>query len=659
MQINSRKRTTLVFFVGAFIRLFISSAVLILVLDAGITAYQIFVIKPMTESRIHKFINDNRDVFLNNIALNDFVSLKKDMDILTNELEVDQIVLHYKNKTIKSNTSENLSSAVLIISNALSKTKIISPYRMSLKSDLGNITAAVVVSYGNFLSKSIVLPLITSALLLYFIALIPIGVLFLLLFKRIKESLVQPLQALTQAFSKQEPIKIAEMSDSIITSEISTLINASDQYVKTKLESAEALNTLAAQVTHDINSPLIALDIAARDLSSLPEKKQTLIREATKHIKDIIHNLGDEYRQAARSDEPEITPLMKMVDYVVSEKSLMLPRHIQLKWQFSTYAHTIFVKVVPQELKRVLSNIINNAIDASAENGVVTLQITSMNSFARITISDSGSGIPTTHLGNIFDKAVTYKEGGKGLGLYHAKQNITKWGGTIVAESQEGQGTTIIIELPSYPPEEWYATGFSLFIDTPIIIIDDSKEMHTIWKDRFRKAFKGRTAPKIISFYSPHGFTDWYKNKPVSRALYLVDYDFGGSNKNGIDIIRDMSPDEPAIIVTSRSDKNELHNFCITTGRKLLPKYFVADIPISIIDKKPEVVSVGLSDSQIALHIPTAVKPLRYDSINRFMSDARLLGAAELYISKSMLPSTEENRLLELLNQFGFSPNVI
>ncbi|GMQ60841.1 MULTISPECIES: sensor histidine kinase [Vallitalea] len=99
-------------------------------------------------------------------------------------------------------------------------------------------------------------------------------------------------------------------------------------------------------------------------------------------------------------------------------------------------------------LKEAFMNLIKNAIEATDENGTVTVDINYLDSFLLITVSDTGSGIREDRIDEIFKPFVTYKENGTGLGLPIVKSIIEQHCGTIEVETKEGEGTSFIISLP-------------------------------------------------------------------------------------------------------------------------------------------------------------------------------------------------------------------
>ena len=106
------------------------------------------------------------------------------------------------------------------------------------------------------------------------------------------------------------------------------------------------------------------------------------------------------------------------------------------------------------KLTQVIYNVIDNAIKYTPRGGEVHASLTRVGKRAVIRVSDTGIGIPADDLPHIFDrfyrvdKARSRATGGTGLGLSIVKQIVQLHGGTIIASSEEGNGTTFVIELP-------------------------------------------------------------------------------------------------------------------------------------------------------------------------------------------------------------------
>jgi signal transduction histidine kinase len=100
-------------------------------------------------------------------------------------------------------------------------------------------------------------------------------------------------------------------------------------------------------------------------------------------------------------------------------------------------------------LKRILSNLVINAVQAMPNGGTLTLQAKTIDDRVMISVADTGIGIPDEAKPNLFKPLFTTKAKGQGLGLAVVKRLVEALGGNITFESQVGKGTTFIIELPA------------------------------------------------------------------------------------------------------------------------------------------------------------------------------------------------------------------
>lgn len=107
-----------------------------------------------------------------------------------------------------------------------------------------------------------------------------------------------------------------------------------------------------------------------------------------------------------------------------------------------------------EQLFRALENLLYNAADFTPPDGKITLSLTMDETFAYISISDTGCGIPEKDLPNIFHRSYTTRsdKGGQGLGLAITRTIILEHAGQIEAVSKEGKGTTFTIRLPVLVP---------------------------------------------------------------------------------------------------------------------------------------------------------------------------------------------------------------
>jgi len=218
---------------------------------------------------------------------------------------------------------------------------------------------------------------------------------------------------------------------------------------------------LAAGVAHEINNPLAIINEKAGlmkdilemsgDLSQNKEKFFVLINgifDSVNRCRTITHRLlGFSRRMEMSHDAIDINDAVKeVVGFLEKEISF---RNIRLELNLSQNLPKIVTD--KGQIQQVLLNIINNAIDAVEEGGIIDISSnTKDQQVIRVSIQDNGSGIPKDKLKHIFEPFYTTKEKGKGtgLGLSISYGILKRLGGTILVESEVNKGTTFIVEIP-------------------------------------------------------------------------------------------------------------------------------------------------------------------------------------------------------------------
>ena len=109
----------------------------------------------------------------------------------------------------------------------------------------------------------------------------------------------------------------------------------------------------------------------------------------------------------------------------------------------------VIVAADAEKMHQVMLNLLLNALEATPKGGTVTIRVESTGRTARLSVADTGAGIPADALERVFDPFYTTKSSGSGLGLAVVKQIIENHNGAIKVESTCGHGTTFTITLPS------------------------------------------------------------------------------------------------------------------------------------------------------------------------------------------------------------------
>jgi len=358
----------------------------------------------------------------------------------------------------------------------------------------------------------------------------------------------------------------------------------------TRVASIAAVGQMASQVAHDIRSPLAALDASLKSASQLPEEQRVMVRHAVNRIRDIANNLLERTRPqpaAAAGDPLELRLLSSVIDPVVTEKRMQFGSRtgIHIDFELTRESYALFARVQPVELGRVVSNLVNNAVEVLGEAGQVRLGLTADDGHVLLTVADDGRGIPPELLEKIGQRGETHgKAGGYGLGLYHARTTVEGWGGSIAIASQEGKGTTVTVRLPRAEVPEDFVRGLELEPGRAVVVLDDDSTIHHVWQGRFKAAGAAAHDIDIIHFIEPVRLRKWVKGNPdkVAGALCLFDYELLDCADTGLSLARELGLARQVILVTSRHEEKRVVEEAKRLKIRLLPKGLAGLVPIRI-----------------------------------------------------------------------------
>jgi signal transduction histidine kinase len=220
-------------------------------------------------------------------------------------------------------------------------------------------------------------------------------------------------------------------------------------------EHAQRLTELSASIAHEIRNPITAAKSLVQQMGEDPaspenvEYAKVALEELDRVERRISHLL-----RFAREEEMELREL-RLEDVVASAVEALADRSQQLGVRILRdldQAGTLAAD--PDKLRRVLINLVANALDALEEAGTSDprIEIAAGHNLADtevwVRVRDNGPGMDEARIGKIFDPFYTSKAKGTGLGLAISKKLVAAHGGTIEAHSRPGAGTEFLLTLP-------------------------------------------------------------------------------------------------------------------------------------------------------------------------------------------------------------------
>jgi signal transduction histidine kinase len=207
-------------------------------------------------------------------------------------------------------------------------------------------------------------------------------------------------------------------------------------------------------VGHDIRNPLQSIEgavyLAKEELKTVPAEIQE--RKELEEILEIIQNQANyidhivaELQDFARTPMPQLREA-DIRELVMESLSMVeIPEKIEVQTAFQEDLSKLTVD--PVFMKRVIVNLIENAVQAMPNGGKLTLRVFRDEESTHICIEDTGVGIPEEHKTKIFSPLFTTKAKGQGFGLSVCKKLVAAHNGEITFESKPGN-TTFKIKLP-------------------------------------------------------------------------------------------------------------------------------------------------------------------------------------------------------------------
>ena len=255
-------------------------------------------------------------------------------------------------------------------------------------------------------------------------------------------------------------------------------------------EKLAVIGQLAAGVAHEINNPVGFISSNLGSLRRYVEKLQSTMEvllasvSPDRHeeveamlqrqkipfvcqdIRDLLNECGEGLdrinrivrglKNFSRFDQEQVE---------VADLNACLDETLNVAWNELKYKARVvkefgdlpLIRCMPRQLDQVFVNLLVNAAQAMEQQGEITIKTWAADQAVFVAIADTGCGIPPDRLAQIFMPFFTTKEAGKGtgLGLSISKEIVERHHGSLSVTSEEGKGTTFLLQLPVLPADAW------------------------------------------------------------------------------------------------------------------------------------------------------------------------------------------------------------
>ena len=237
--------------------------------------------------------------------------------------------------------------------------------------------------------------------------------------------------------------------------EVGQLATTFDHMIEHLDRAFQSQKKFVADASHELRSPLTVvrgnLDLLRRNLSK--EDRQESLRALEVETARMV-KIVDDLLLLAEVDSGQLEQKEAVTLKEIIEEEMKRARPLAGKRQLVIHRQEdLVVNGDSHRLKRLIGNLIDNAIRYTPEDGTITLSLFRDGDWACLEVGDTGVGIAPQHLPHIFDrfyradKARSRSKGGAGLGLALVKDIAEQHGGMVTVTSEPGKGSTFTVRL--------------------------------------------------------------------------------------------------------------------------------------------------------------------------------------------------------------------
>lgn len=287
---------------------------------------------------------------------------------------------------------------------------------------------------------------------------------------------------------------------------IISLIIATKKSEEDKVQQELRFLQLSRKMFHDIRSPLASLNSIAEELSFKHANEEQIFKGSINRINDIANSLLTSTKKQT-IQLPSFQDLSPLIKEIIAEKNAEYAgRKLNLFFESSHEAKAFFE---PTELKRILSNLINNSIEAAEDEISIQLKAQVKDQKLILDIIDNGKGIPQKILSKLGKEEISTKKKGNGLGLKEAADSLQEWNGQLEILETSLKGTTIRLSFEAKVEVKQY------------YLIDDDALVRATWEMKAKK-----NGISLLTFNTPQSFME-NRNGISKDSIIFIDSELG------------------------------------------------------------------------------------------------------------------------------------
>jgi two-component system, OmpR family, sensor histidine kinase BaeS len=273
-------------------------------------------------------------------------------------------------------------------------------------------------------------------------------------------NLMRPVREMTAAAQRLGGGDLSQRVQVHGSDELAVLGHTFNQMADSLQQAQKSRKAMTADIAHELRNPLA---VQRAHLEALQDGIYPLNVENLQPVLDqnlLLTRLVDDLRTLALADAGQL-----QLEYVPTDLAELVMRVVD-RFRAQAAAYQIALRlglpeqisspvwVDPMRIEQILSNLISNALRYTPRDGFIEITLTRLSGRVRVEVRDSGPGIPTESLAQIFerfyrvDRSRSREEGGSGLGLAIARQLAEVHGGTLQAANHPEGGALFTLEVP-------------------------------------------------------------------------------------------------------------------------------------------------------------------------------------------------------------------